>query len=331
MRRFTHLNSRPVPYGRMLLSVAFLFLCISGFSQTPGLIVRDGNGNIPPQTWSSVLDPNHDGFTSKTTAGFNGSDLDAANSEIPYITIPVPFTEPTGDLRRGPDGRFSELVKDQNGNGFYTYSDGTNFMARLRVGSIMAGSKGYSVLIDKDSKFGASGPNADPNYKYGNPGFEYEVVYESNFRVAVYNVDGATTGTLVAAYDLASNPQYAQTSVALTRDGGNADYFYDFYVPLSALGITASTPIRVTATTVMSPMGAIGGPSSDAYGNDDLFSSIYDQWTTDILAQKPFTLTDGPVSTFCTAAPTVDSPISASSTSISGTWTKASYSTETTA
>lgn len=68
--------------------------------------------------------------------------------------------------------------------------------------SIVSGSKGYSILMDTDGKFGATGANADPNYLAsttgvnGNPGFEIAIVLETNFIIAIYNVDGTSTPVL---------------------------------------------------------------------------------------------------------------------------------------
>jgi large repetitive protein len=338
--------------AKFLLSICFLFSASTFFAQTPGLIVRDGTGVIPPATKSSVLDPNQDGYTSASTAGFSGTDVGIV-SEIPFKVVPALFPEPTADLRRGATGFFSEIVRTTDGSGFYIFFDAVNnrILMRLRVSAIMSGSKGYSALIDMDNKFGATGPGADPTYQAqttgtnGNPGFEYEVVYETNFRIAVYDVNNScgSAPNPVWSIDLtnATNSGYAQTSVALTTDGGNADYFYDWWVPVSAFSgtggaITSSTPLRIQTTTVMSPQGAICGPKSDLYGDDLMYGTPQSQYEATVQAQPPFTLADmtgggtgiGPV---CTAAPTVTSPIASSATSISGTWTKASYSSLTTA
>ncbi len=335
------------------LLAACLFAVSLLTAQTPGLIIRDGAGNIPYSFTpgvSKVLDPNGDGFTSVTNSGFVGGDVGAAYSEIPYRPVPIIYGEPTSDLSRGPNGGFSELVKDPNGVGMYLYYDGTNFLFRLRVGSIMAGSKGYSIMLDTDGKFGPEGPNADPTYQEattgtnGNPGFEYEIVYETNFRVAIYFVNNAcgTAPTLVAAYNLSdpSNRERALTSVALTNDSDNPDYFYDFYVPQSDLSVPGfvvgpTTPLRAITTTVMSPQGAICGPKSDVYGDDTKFTSPQLQYIGVINSQPPFTLNDLQsgvgVKPPCTAAPTVNNPIATTATAISGTWTRAVYSTATTA
>lgn len=304
--------------------ILFLFLLSinTGFSQTKGLIIRDGNGNIPPISSSLVLDPNRDGFVSSTSAGFGTNDVGAGISEIPYLAITPLTPEALGDLRRGPNGGFSEFVPDANGKSVYVYSDGTNLMVRFRIGSIIPGAKGYSLLIDTDGLFGAS----DPNYSASNPGFEYELVYETGFSVTVYNVNSGTSCIEVAKYDLLTNPAYAQTSIAATNNNGDPDYFYDFYAPLSAFtgagAITNSTSLRFDSITVMAPKSATCGPVSDGYSYD-------------VNAQPPCTLQqikDGTCNTdICTAPPVVNTGLSTASTSISGTWTKSSFSTNTNA
>jgi len=151
-----------------------LSMLISSFvnGQTPGLLVRPA-GTAGPL----VLDPNADGYSSATASpqGFTSNDI--TSSEIPYKLVPALVAEPTGDLLRGPDGKYSDIVKTFDGSGFYIFSSGGNFLARIRMGGIVSGSKGYSVLLDTDQKFGATGPNADPNFQArttgenGNPGF----------------------------------------------------------------------------------------------------------------------------------------------------------------
>ena len=240
--------------------------------------------------------------------------------------------EPTSDLIRGPGGLFSDLVRTSiDESGLYVFNDGTNLLFRMRLGSIVSGSKGYSVLIDTDQKFGAAGAGADPNYQpattgnNGNPGFELEVVLETNFRVAVYNVDGSSAPTLLTSYGINTN---SQISVSLSNVSGTPDYFYDFYVPISALtGVTATTPLRLSATTVMSPQAAIGGPKSDIYGVNDSGKDYMKDWETVINGQPTFTPTDitssGPgINPSCTAAPTLNGPIAVGTVTVSGTWTR---------
>lgn len=283
----------------------------------------------------TILDPNGDGYTSATTAGFGTSDV--ANSEIPYTSIPSFSAEPFGDLRRGPNHLYSDFVPDAGNNGVYLYYNGTQLLFRFRLGSVMSGSKGYSVMIDTDNKFGSSGANADPNYLpattgvNGNPGFEIEVVLETNFRIAIYNVDGTSTPTLVKAY---TNWQdMSQISLAGTNDNGDPDFFIDFYIPFSDLqaapfNLTTSTPLRMSATTVMSPGPAIGGPKSDIYGlSDNNYKNTNDEYEAYINAQPAIQI--GTVNTgfgpICTAAPVLTS-VNMSAGTVSGTWTKSSLS-----
>lgn len=175
---------------------------------------------------------------------------------------------------------------------------------------------------------GNTGANADPNYvaptntSNGNPGFEYEVVFETNFQVAVFSVDGtASPGSPTATYSLNTN---SQISVALSTDSNTPDYFYDWYVPLSAIGSPSS--IRMVATTVTSPNSALQGSRSDIYGIDDANTTVAGAWTTVANAQAPITITGSGISSVspvCTAAPTLNSPIlPGSSVNVTGTWTR---------
>jgi hypothetical protein len=307
------------------LLFSFLLLFIgNAFAQSPGIIIRPAAGaGVTP------LNPNGDGFSSSTQNGFVSSDI--TESEIPYKIVPPAFLEPTSDLLRGPAQLYSDLVRQVDGSGFYIYNDGTNLLFRLRLGNVVSGSKGYSVLIDTDGKIGSTGAYADPNYQAattgvnGNPGFELEVVLETNFRVAVYNVDGTSTPTLLNSYGINTN---SQISIALSTVSGTPDYFYDFYVPISALGVTAATPLRMVATTVMAPLPAIGGPKSDIYGVDDSqYKDPMKSWEAAISNTPTYTLNSinsggGGVGPACTAAPTLTGPIqTGAGITISGSWT----------
>ena len=307
------------------LLFSFLLLFIgNAFAQSPGIIIRPAAGaGVTP------LNPNGDGFSSTTTNGFVSSDI--TESEVPYKIVPPAFLEPTSDLLRGPAQLYSDLVRQVDGSGFYIYNDGTNLLFRLRLGNVVSGSKGYSVLIDTDGKIGSTGAYADPNYQAattgvnGNPGFELEVVLETNFRVAVYNVDGASTPTLISSYPINTN---SQISIALSTVSGTPDYFYDFYVPISALGVTAATPLRMVATTVMAPLPAIGGPKSDIYGVDDSqYKDPMKSWEAAVTNTPTYTLTSinsggGGVGPACTAAPTLNGPIQAGAgITVTGSWT----------
>ncbi len=293
------------------------------FSQLPGFINRQATS----AGGRAVLDPNGDGYTSATPAGFGNNDV--SNSEIAYQGIRAYSIEPFGDLRRGPNHNYSDFVPDSSGNGVYhAFSPAQNVLFRMRMGSIMPGSKGYSIMMDTDGKFGATGSNADPNYlpsttgTNGNPGFEIEIVLETNFRIAIYNVDGTSSPVMVKQY--LNWQDMSQISIAATNDNGDPDFLVDFYIPFSDLqaapfNLTAASSIRMTATTVMAPMAAIGGPRSDIYGTSG------DSYEDFINGQPPCQVFVNPANcttAMCTAAPAVNSPISTGTVNISGTWTR---------
>ena len=297
---------------------AWLLISTLSLSQTPGLIyLPPGGMGVTP------LNPDGNGLSSIATSGFDTNDV--VESEIPYVPIPVPFAEPTSDLARGADCSFSDIVRlDVYDSGVYMYSDGTNLLFRFRQGKTIPGAKGYSILIDSDMKFGCCGPNADPNYlpkttgTNGNPGFEIEIVLETNFQVAVYDVDGTDNPTIpVLSYPVAN---HHQRSVALTNNCGDPDYFHDFYIVLADLyttfGISSSTPLRYAATTVMAPTPAIGGPLSDINGGGNFTDIINYQCGTPIGTSAT---SQAPCS--CTNPPTINGPIpSGTNVPISGNW-----------
>jgi Secretion system C-terminal sorting domain len=318
---------------KLLFKIVVFFLLVfintnTSFAQLkPGFINRTSTS----VSGRAVLDPNSDGYTSLTTSGF-ALPNDNATSEIPFNGIYTYSAEPGGDLNTGPTGGFSDIVQDANNIGFYQYlSPASNWLFRFRLGSIVAGAKGYSVLIDTDGKFGPSGANADPNYipstsaTSGNPGFEIEIVLETNSRIAIYNVDGNTSPILVTSY---TNWQdMSQISLALSNYGGTPDFFYDFYVPFSALqaapfNLTTSTSIRLTATTVSNPGPAMGGVKSDIYGTDgDNYEDPNEEYE-DFIDGQPPTFPGGGTNPRCTKAPIVNGSYGAGVNTITGTWTK---------
>lgn len=313
-----------------LISIACSFLHAA--AQSPGQIVRRSSA-------SSVLDPNGDGYISlPTNTPFTTSDI--TQSEIPFKIIPPAFTEPVGDLATGASGSFTDLVTSSTDkSGFMAYYDGTNLIFRLRVGSICSGAKGYSILIDADNKAGSSGAQADPNYVAptatgtGNIGFEWEVVLTTGTttRVTVYEADGKTGPNIVQAYQVVNGSDW-QIGTALTTTSNNLDYFYDFYVPLSAFtgtyAITGSSSFRMVATTVNSPTSALTGSRSDIFGvNDVNYTSTPDGWLAALNGTPPVTLTSlssGSVAGNCTNPPVITSSsvVIGSGQSVSGTWTR---------
>jgi len=283
------------------LKIAFIaifsFMSICSYSQTAGLIFENANGVSP-------LDPNGDGYVSKLSTGFPANQLptdifDILFSEIPYVAIPKVDTEPTSDLGPGPDCFFTDMVPAADGESTYYYNDGTNMLFRFRLGGTAPNSKGYSVLIDTDEKFGFTGPNKDPNATVGNPGFEVEIVLRTNFGISVYNIDGTVGGTEIGTFAARPYATFAQKSLALTTNCDDPDYFYDFYVPFADLislagttsEITSTTKIRMVTLTVINPRQSSGNNGvSDVGGVDDTTGNL-DDLTGDIIDNQ--TPTDG--------------------------------------
>jgi hypothetical protein len=332
----------------LLLAMAIIVLLANTTSaqNVSGKIIRTAGNS----TANAILDPTAfppSGYTSKSTSGFLGDDV--GNAKLGFKAIPAFSNEPFGDLRRGASHLYSDFVPDATGAGVYLYYDGTNLLFRMRLGTIVPGAKGYSILIDTDLKFGNSGPNADPNYianttgVNGNPGFEREIVLATggtNDGILVYNIDNSDNASALTPTTYSGWTNYSQISIAGTNDNGDPDFFLDFYIPLSALGggITASTPLRFNATTVMSGQAAIGGPKSDIYGvNDNSYKSTNTAWEAYINQQPSITPTSlsgtGTTvtsTTACTSAPSITSVTTTgganSKGQVTGTWTKFSTS-----
>ncbi len=322
---------------------------LAQIAHQPGKIIRRATGS-----GDAILNPDTNDWITVSDGVFttNGDDTSSSVSEIHYRAIMPYGGEPCCDLRRGPDHRFSDFVPDNNNNGVYlnfTNSgvDATSYLRiRMRMGTIIPGSKGFSLLIDTDSAFGAAGTRPDGNYVAkttginGNPGFEIEVVLETGFRVAIYNVDGkGNPSDGIDTKSSGTDPHLiftdnswearSQVSFAATTEGGDPDYFIDWYVSLeelkkmkpTSLGTSyiqsAFQRLRIIPTTVMAPKPSIAGPISDVYGSDDSIT----------MANQPkICLPCEEVSGLCTAAPVVTSAVaSGGSNNVQGTWSKATY------
>ncbi|SFH01305.1 Por secretion system C-terminal sorting domain-containing protein [Pontibacter chinhatensis] len=304
-----------------LLLLCFIFY-FTAAAQTPGLIYKPAIGN-----GAKVLDPNADGYVSIAKTGFGSSaDEGSGISEIPYRPFPALITEPIADLSTGSSGGHTDLATPNSSSAFTgspvaAFFDGTNVLFRLRLGGSSTASKGYSVLIDSDQKFDGTGTN---------PGFEYEVLLASNFSVQVIRHTGTGSSTIFTG----SADQYSQRSVAASASGGNPDYFYDFYVPLTAFGggITAATPLRMSGITISSAQSGITGTVSDV-GGVDFRAYNHDApsaWRALIGVFPPTSLSTLQTSAFpqiAATAPVVASPILANSTSITGSSVEAPGST----
>lgn len=160
----------------------------------------------------------------------------------------------------------------------------------------------------------------------GNPGFEFEIEFVSNFGVRLYNADGTDTPVLLTTL---AEDDYSQRAVAITSQCSNPDYFYDFYMPLSVVQtffptITEATPLRMVGNTVISTQSALRGPISDINGvNDSAYGSNPDNpWEDLIDGQVPTPLDSAATSGFPpirSTPPVVSSPIAGGATTVNGT------------
>ena len=307
-----------------ILFILLLCSCFNISAQTKGLIYKKA-----ANAGQEVLDPNLDGYTSKTNQGFDLED--ELESEIPYTPLPsLGAAEPDSDLGPGPNCSFTDLVKSEDNNTIYTYLDANeNLMFRFRLGGTAENSKAYSILIDTDQKFGSSGANADPNYRQGNPGFEIEVVLMTNFGVGLYDVDGRIEAVEIgdAVLDRPYD-NFAQKSIAHSEICGDDDYFYDFYIPFSDItaafsSVTVNTPLRMVGNTVINPNEAIGNNGiSDLGGIDDTTGITDDLWEQLIDSFPPTSVSEiGTGSSLAARAecPAITGPVNIGETSISGT------------
>ncbi|MBC3542215.1 beta strand repeat-containing protein [Rufibacter sediminis] len=249
-------------------------------AQTPGLIFQPATGN-----GRNVLDPNLDNYVSKANTGYAGTtDIGAAANEIAYRLLPQLGSEPLNDLVTGSGGGHTDLAP----NPLYMAFNGTQVLFRVRLGGNSSASKGYSFLIDSDGVFNKQQLSNGTLIDYSTPskvknlGFEYEVVLALNFDVVVYRHRGSgndsdpfTSNVIWRGSANGGYSQYFQKAIAASTAGGNTDYFFDFYVPLSAfrgdggIGISPDTPLRVTGSTVTSAQTGLEGTISDVGGIDD--------------------------------------------------------------
>jgi len=309
---FGSLATTGVRVASSLLSYIFvtvLFITLlpaTGWGQIPGFIIQKAtNGG------SAVLDPNKDGYVSKTAAGFNVSDRGADYSEINYNLFPQVATEPHSDLKTGGSTNFTDLME----NPWYAYFDGTNLLFRVRVGANSSASKGFSVLVDSDKTFAGTGTN---------PGFEYEILLATNFDVRIINL---TNNAVIYTASYLSN---SQRSVALTNTNGNPDYFIDYFVPLAGFNgaITAASPLRLSGISVTSAQSGITGTAADIGGLNDLSYIDRNQaWSAAINSFTPTSLNDlltGGFKPAITNAPFINGPIVTSDLAVTGTSTEVS-------
>jgi hypothetical protein len=252
---------------------AFLLLTGAGevWGQTPGQIYKSATGVKP--SGQLVLDPNGDGFVSATTAGFTMLVDDVPQFEIPFRALPVISDEPIGDVRTGASGGHTELVDGYADQGVFMYADDFGMYFRMRIAGNSTASKGYTFLINTEDKFDDFGKTV----VNGNPGFQFEVTLQTGGGKAGINIydwrDNSGSEHLLEPLSLSDHHQRAISGSTLdatleTQYG----YFYDWYVPWSALTafMTPTTEFRAAAATVTSANSGLSGSISDVNGINDL-------------------------------------------------------------
>ncbi len=272
---------------KLLLLLTMLVMGVILFAQTPGVIIKNAG------TGAAILDPDGDGYISAKTngkqIGFSGTpNNDFSHSEIPFI--PLVKEDESNDVIQGSGCKFTELVGDSANKEYaaLVYFDGTNLLFRIRIADISNSSKGYSILIDTDQKFGSTGINSDPNALNENKGFEVEVSMITKKSVSVYNVDGSITPELIIenSYD-----NFAQKSVAGSSFCNQKNYFYDFYIPfyqltsIPGLNITTSSPLRFAVVTNIAPGPSIGSLSIADIGGCSSIQT-FDSQATEVINKR---------------------------------------------
>jgi gliding motility-associated-like protein len=275
---------------------------------------------------SSVLDPNGDGFVSLTNAGFSFDGYYVDEFEIKMFGIPQLNGDVTGD-NIGKNCGITDLIPDRDGHSVYAVRDASNnLIFRFRVGDDNPSVEAWTILLDTDGLFGANDPNATAE----NPGFEIDItlIKNSNKGVLVYNIDGIQScPTPVLTYPFSTHFQIAIADIVSC---GDPDYFYDIYVPFSQIaaqfGIDENTGLRYAAVTNVSATCAMAGKIADISGVDyKEYKNCVPCAFSDLINNQCPT----PVADLCETcfgfnrelvdAPTINEPVRAGQTQITGT------------
>ncbi len=249
--------------------VGYSFLMICCLWSTAAFAQR---GKIIRPATTSVMDPNGDGYVSKTTAGFSGDGTGYYVNEFELTMFGIPILgagDVTGD-NVGNSCGITDLIPDTKGYSAYAVHDSNdNLIFRFRVGDNNPSVEAWTILLDTDGLFGANDPNSTPD----NPGFELDItlIKRNNAGVFVYNIDGIQScPNPDFFYSINSNFQISQADESSC---GDPDFFYDYYIPFSALaskyGITSTTGLRFAATTNTSATCAMAGKIADVGGVDN--------------------------------------------------------------
>lgn len=231
-----------------------------------GLLAQ--RGKIIKSATTPVLDPNGDTFVSQSTLGFSNDGYNVDEFELKMFGIPIVGSgDSLADNQAGAKCGITDITVDSRGYGVYGVIDNNdNLIFRFRLGTDNPSVEAYTILIDTDGKMGPDDPNSTPD----NPGFEIDItlIKNRNQGVSIFNIDGIEScPTPLRSYGFDTHFQIAVADVVSC---GNPDYFYDYYVPFSALqqlfGITKDTELRFAAVTNTSATCAMAGKISDVAG-----------------------------------------------------------------
>ncbi len=277
---------------KSLIFIVSYFLGLSILAQMPGIIIDNaGKG-------ASILDPTNDECILKLGGDnqfqfSNAYTNDFIDSEIPYI--PIVNNDLSNDLLQGPAFSFADIVGDEDKQQYAAliHFDGQQLLFRIRIDNYAPNSKGYSILIDTDQKFGVEENTADTNAVPGNPGFEVEIALLTKKSINLYLVDGTTNPIVVAEYPFSD---YAHRALALSQNNNDSDYFYDFFIPfeqltsLPNLGISSSSPLRFAVVSNLAPKPSIGSNSIADIAGISSTNSIDEQFVEVMTNQVPIIL-----------------------------------------
>ncbi len=304
--------------------ILFLLFALGPFM--PGFYAHAQRGRITKPATSSVMDPNADGFVSKTAAGFSNDGYYVDEFEIRMFGIPKLTGDVAGD-NIGKSCGITDLIPDRDGFSVYAVRDvGNNLIFRFRVGDDNPSVEAWTILLDTDGLFGSSDPNATND----NPGFEVDITLIKNPQagVFVYDIDGNSgCPAPFLSYNLATNFQIA---IADEVSCGDPDYFYDIFVPFAPIAnyfnISETSGVRFAAVTNVSATCALSGKIADISGvdYDEYRSCVPCAFTALVDNQCPTAIAD--LCETCAGfekekvnKPTIDLPVRAGQTVISGT------------
>ncbi|HNQ67600.1 MAG TPA: hypothetical protein PKN32_04430 [Bacteroidales bacterium] len=304
---------------KIFLIIGLLFIITKVIhSQTPGLIFEPA-GSVSGR---EVLDPNGDGYVSSDNSGFTFHDR--TESEIPFIPLIFPGTEPNSDLESGPSCGFTDFVESLENDPAQNYLDNNgNWIFRLRMANVATNAKSYSILIDANELFG---PN-DPNYTANNPGFELEIVLATKFGVFVYDHRATNPNPCIPVISYLGTSNY-QKAIAFSTICGSTNYFLDFFVKMEDITLkfnydeTTNFRIAISSNAAANKSSICSLTSiSDLGGVTDQCGSLESCFTNIVENQVPCPPEDvnsGNCQAI-SATPVITSPIGNESVSVSGT------------